>query len=115
MRNETFEGQVLSQYIANVEALDSLSRHGGQERAILNQIERDLELQGLETEPQRVPWLQTFFSLPEDAPLAKTEAYQSGLVFGMDAASGFCVEALDVQPGDGSKLFSTKPISRRNA
>ncbi|MCO5576381.1 hypothetical protein L7F22_030191 [Adiantum nelumboides] len=45
-------------------------------------------------------WLQEFYSLPCDAPIASSEAYRAGKIYGMDAASGAAVSALGVIEGD---------------
>ncbi|MCO5549210.1 hypothetical protein L7F22_002676 [Adiantum nelumboides] len=45
-------------------------------------------------------WLQGFYSLPHDAPIASSEAYRVGKIYGMDAASGAAVSALGVIEGD---------------
>ncbi|KAH9325780.1 hypothetical protein KI387_005958, partial [Taxus chinensis] len=47
-----------------------------------------------------VPWLPDFFSIPPQAQIASSEAYRHGKIYGMDAASGAAVLALDVSPGD---------------
>ncbi|KAG0585426.1 hypothetical protein KC19_2G010900 [Ceratodon purpureus] len=45
-------------------------------------------------------WLPNFFSLPPEAQIASTQAYQQGKLYGMDAASGAAVAALAISPGD---------------
>ena len=47
-----------------------------------------------------VPWLPGFFSLRGSAKLVRSECYRAGRVYGIDAASGAAVAALDPQPGD---------------
>lgn len=47
-----------------------------------------------------VLWLPGFFSFPPQAQIASTDAYRHGKIYGMDAASGAAVLALDVNPGD---------------
>jgi len=46
-----------------------------------------------------VSWLPGFFAVDGTARLARCPAYTSGKVYGVDAASGAAVAALDVQPG----------------
>lgn len=58
-------------------------------------IEADL---GIKLSP--LSWLRGFFSLPREAQIAGSRAYQLGKMYGMDAASGAAVQALGVQPGD---------------
>lgn len=58
-------------------------------------VEEDL---GVPLEP--LPWLPGFFSLPPNFPIAGTRSYKTGRIFGMDAASGAAVAALDIQEGD---------------
>lgn len=48
----------------------------------------------------RLPWLQGFYSLPQGAHIASSQAYQAGKIYGMDAASGAAVQALGVLEGD---------------
>ncbi|PIN05474.1 16S rRNA (cytosine(967)-C(5))-methyltransferase [Handroanthus impetiginosus] len=49
---------------------------------------------------KEVWWLPNFYSLPPDVQIANTKAYQEGKIYGIDAASGAAVLALDVKPGD---------------
>ncbi|OVA04131.1 Bacterial Fmu (Sun)/eukaryotic nucleolar NOL1/Nop2p [Macleaya cordata] len=49
---------------------------------------------------ERVDWLPGFFSIPPQIQIASTNAYREGKIYGMDAASGAAVLALDVSPGD---------------
>lgn len=58
-------------------------------------IEQEL---GLKLSP--LPWLPSFFSLPPEAQIASTLAYQQGKLYGMDAASGAAVAALEIASGD---------------
>lgn len=58
-------------------------------------IEEEL---GLKLAP--LSWLPNFFSLPPEAQIASTLAYQQGKLYGMDAASGAAVAALEISSGD---------------
>ncbi|KAL5793367.1 hypothetical protein ACOSP7_001961 [Xanthoceras sorbifolium] len=49
---------------------------------------------------ERVVWLQGFFSLPPDFKIANSNAYKQGKIYGIDAASGAAVSALDISVGD---------------
>ncbi|XP_057796199.1 multisite-specific tRNA:(cytosine-C(5))-methyltransferase trm4b [Salvia miltiorrhiza] len=49
---------------------------------------------------EEVCWLPDFYYLPPDVRIASTKAYQEGKIYGIDAASGAAVLALDVSPGD---------------
>ncbi|EFJ32485.1 hypothetical protein SELMODRAFT_227613 [Selaginella moellendorffii] len=53
---------------------------------------------GIKVEP--VSWLPGFFQCSSQASLASSSAYKSGKIYGMDAASGAAVAALDIQSGD---------------
>lgn len=46
-----------------------------------------------------VEWLPGFYSLPASTKIAGTRAYAEGHVYGIDAASGAAVAALDLRPG----------------
>ncbi|GBG84222.1 hypothetical protein CBR_g38194 [Chara braunii] len=64
----------------------------------------DLELQSVESELgaqlDPVSWLPGFYSFPHDVKIAQSAAYKTGGIYGIDAASGAAVMALDPQPGD---------------
>ncbi|KAL8143450.1 hypothetical protein V2J09_016482 [Rumex salicifolius] len=47
-----------------------------------------------------VGWLPSFYSLPPYSQIASSKAYQEGKIYGIDAASGAAVLALDISPGD---------------
>ncbi|KAI9177959.1 hypothetical protein LWI28_021067 [Acer negundo] len=49
---------------------------------------------------ERLDWLQGFYSLPPDFKIANSNAYKQGKIYGIDAASGAAVSALDVSVGD---------------
>ncbi|KAG0476432.1 hypothetical protein HPP92_013273 [Vanilla planifolia] len=49
---------------------------------------------------QMVDWLPGFFAIPPNIQIASTEAYKLGKIYGMDAASGAAVRALNVSSGD---------------
>ncbi|KAK9713230.1 hypothetical protein RND81_06G013200 [Saponaria officinalis] len=48
----------------------------------------------------QVGWLSNFYSLPPHVHIANSKAYQQGKVYGIDAASGAAVSALNITPGD---------------
>ncbi|XP_020580551.1 uncharacterized protein LOC110024747 isoform X5 [Phalaenopsis equestris] len=62
------------------------------------------QLKEIETELdcklEKVDWLPGFFSIPPQIQIARTNAYRSGKIYGMDAASGAAVMALNVTCGD---------------
>ncbi|XP_024400981.1 uncharacterized protein [Physcomitrium patens] len=68
-----------------------------QPRTSLDIPELEEEL-GLKLSP--LAWLPNFFSLPPQAQIASTQAYQLGKLYGMDAASGAAVAALEISSGD---------------
>ncbi|OQR99459.1 hypothetical protein ACHHYP_06069 [Achlya hypogyna] len=47
-----------------------------------------------------VPWAKSFYMLPSSVPLSSSASYANGLIYGMEASSGFAVSALNLQPGD---------------
>lgn len=47
-----------------------------------------------------VTWLPNFYSLPPHVQIANSKAYREGKVYGIDAASGAAVSALNISPGD---------------
>ncbi|XP_043690073.1 rRNA (cytosine-C(5))-methyltransferase NOP2C isoform X4 [Telopea speciosissima] len=49
---------------------------------------------------EKVVWLPGFFSIPPSVQIANLKAYQDGKIYGMDAASGAAVWALNVSAGD---------------
>ncbi|PKA60562.1 tRNA (cytosine34-C5)-methyltransferase [Apostasia shenzhenica] len=49
---------------------------------------------------EKVNWLPGFFSIPPHTQIASTKAYQLGKIYGIDAASGAAVMALNVTLGD---------------
>ncbi|CAM6038045.1 unnamed protein product [Sphagnum compactum] len=67
------------------------------EQAVLELVEIEEEL-GVKL--TRVAWLPGFFSLPPDAQIAGSCAYQQGKLYGIDAASGAAVAALEVSHCD---------------
>ncbi|KAI3921767.1 hypothetical protein MKX01_005456 [Papaver californicum] len=48
----------------------------------------------------KVDWLPNFYSIPPHIQIASTNSYRQGNIYGMDAASGAAVLALNVVPGD---------------
>ncbi|KAB1199445.1 Multisite-specific tRNA:(cytosine-C(5))-methyltransferase trm4b [Morella rubra] len=49
---------------------------------------------------KKVGWLPGFYSLPPDIQIASSKAYREGKIYGVDAASGAAVMALDISEGD---------------
>ncbi|XP_042468281.1 rRNA (cytosine-C(5))-methyltransferase NOP2C-like isoform X2 [Zingiber officinale] len=49
---------------------------------------------------EKITWLPDFFAIPPQIQIAGSEAYQEGKIYGMDAASGAAVSALNILPGD---------------
>ena len=47
-----------------------------------------------------VPWLPGFYSLDGKVKIVRSEAYRTGRIYGIDAASGAAVAALAPRPGD---------------
>ena len=47
----------------------------------------------------QVNWVPGFYSRPTSAPLARTDAYKKGDIYGIDISSGYAVTLLDIQPG----------------
>lgn len=63
-----------------------------------------MEIEAIEDELQcklkEVDWLPRFYALPPNVQIANSKAYQEGKVYGIDAASGAAVQALNIIPGD---------------
>ncbi|ERM99195.1 uncharacterized protein LOC18427225 isoform X2 [Amborella trichopoda] len=49
---------------------------------------------------EKVVWLPGFFALPPHIHIASSNPYRQGKLYGMDAASGAAVAALNIVPGD---------------
>ncbi|RAL46508.1 hypothetical protein DM860_004787 [Cuscuta australis] len=49
---------------------------------------------------EKVYWLPDFYHLPPDVRIASSKAYRQGMIYGIDAASGAAVSALDISVGD---------------
>ncbi|KAK9948414.1 hypothetical protein M0R45_003990 [Rubus argutus] len=49
---------------------------------------------------EKVEWLPGFYSLPPDIQIANSNAYREGKIYGIDAASGAAVSALNISAGD---------------
>ncbi|CAH9098557.1 unnamed protein product [Cuscuta epithymum] len=49
---------------------------------------------------QKVFWLPNFYCLAPHVKIASSKAYQNGMIYGIDAASGAAVLALDISSGD---------------
>lgn len=67
----------------------------GVESRMVSEIESELKC-----ELRKVPWLPNFYAIPPEVQIAGSKAYQQGKIYGIDAASGAAILALDVQPGD---------------
>ncbi|KAL1567317.1 hypothetical protein AAHA92_02807 [Salvia divinorum] len=63
-------------------------------------LEREAIEDEIKCKLEEVYWLPDFYCLPPDVRIASTKAYQEGKIYGIDAASGAAVLALDVSPGD---------------
>jgi 16S rRNA C967 or C1407 C5-methylase (RsmB/RsmF family) len=53
-----------------------------------------------DTQPTPVLWLPGFYSLPVATPLARTNLYKEGELYGIDISSGYAVTLLNIQPGE---------------
>ncbi|KAF4347814.1 hypothetical protein G4B88_012927 [Cannabis sativa] len=49
---------------------------------------------------EKVFWLPGFYSLPPNVQIANSKAYREGKIYGIDAASGAAVSALNISAGD---------------
>ncbi|KAL2662495.1 hypothetical protein GLYMA_02G047100v4 [Glycine max] len=49
---------------------------------------------------EKLEWLPGFYSLPPHVQIAGSRAYREGKIYGIDAASGAAVMALNISPGD---------------
>ncbi|KAM6541520.1 hypothetical protein CsatB_005967 [Cannabis sativa] len=49
---------------------------------------------------EKVFWLPGFYSLPPNVQIANSRAYREGKIYGIDAASGAAVSALNISAGD---------------
>ncbi|XP_073279457.1 uncharacterized protein [Primulina huaijiensis] len=63
-------------------------------RARISEIEKEVKCKLRE-----VSWLPNFYFLPPDVQVASTKTCQEGKIYGIDAASGAAVVALNVLPG----------------
>ncbi|GMP27128.1 hypothetical protein CsSME_00003259 [Camellia sinensis var. sinensis] len=63
--------------------------------AYLEEIEAEIECK-----LGKVAWLPNFYSLPPHIQIANSKAYQEGKIYGIDAASGAAVLALNISLGD---------------
>ncbi|KAL9461756.1 hypothetical protein AB3S75_004702 [Citrus x aurantiifolia] len=64
-------------------------------QADLEEIEAELKCK-----LEKVVWLSGFYSLPPDIKIATSMAYKQGKIYGIDAASGAAVSALNISAGD---------------
>ncbi|KAI4962980.1 hypothetical protein ZWY2020_020564 [Hordeum vulgare] len=67
----------------------------GTESRVVAEIECELKC-----DLRKVSWLPDFYAIPPEIQIAGSKAYQQGKIYGIDAASGAAILALDVQPGD---------------
>ncbi|OWM68204.1 probable 28S rRNA (cytosine-C(5))-methyltransferase isoform X2 [Punica granatum] len=63
--------------------------------ACLQELEAEIK-----SKPLKVEWLPEFYSLPNDVQIANTSLYKQGQIYGIDAASGAAVSALNISAGD---------------
>lgn len=63
--------------------------------AYLEEIEAEIKCR-----LQKVNWLPGFYSLPPHIQIANSKPYKEGKIYGIDAASGAAVLALDISVGD---------------
>ncbi|KAF3440309.1 hypothetical protein FNV43_RR18593 [Rhamnella rubrinervis] len=63
--------------------------------AELEEVEADIKCK-----LEKVDWLPGFYSLPPSIQIANSKAYQQGKIYGIDAASGAAVSALNISAGD---------------
>ncbi|BBN13182.1 hypothetical protein Mp_6g01460 [Marchantia polymorpha subsp. ruderalis] len=61
----------------------------------IEEIEKDLGVN-----LSALSWLPGFYSIPPEVQIAGSKSYQEGKIYGMDAASGAAVAALEISPGD---------------
>lgn len=54
----------------------------------------------MECKLEKVDWLPGFYSLPNNIHIANSKAYREGKIYGIDAASGAAVSALNISAGD---------------
>lgn len=71
----------------------------------LEEIETDIRCK-----LERVCWLPNFYYLPPDVRIASSKAYQEGKIYGIDAASGAAVTALDISVGDHVLDLCAAPV-----
>ncbi|KAM0919368.1 hypothetical protein ACQ4PT_008277 [Festuca glaucescens] len=67
----------------------------GMDSRMVTEIETELKC-----DLTKVSWLPDFYAIPPEIQIAGSKAYQQGKIYGIDAASGAAILALDVQPGD---------------
>ncbi|VAI88182.1 unnamed protein product [Triticum turgidum subsp. durum] len=76
----------------------------GTESSVVTEIESELKCDLV-----KVSWLPDFYAIPPEIQIAGSKAYQQGKIYGIDAASGAAILALDVQPGDHVLDLCTAP------
>uniref|UniRef100_M8AZX5 Ribosomal RNA small subunit methyltransferase F n=1 Tax=Aegilops tauschii TaxID=37682 RepID=M8AZX5_AEGTA len=80
------------------------------ESSVVTEIESELKC-----DLMRVSWLPDFYAIPPEIQIAGSKAYQQGKIYGIDAASGAAILALDVQSGDHVlDLCAAPDISYKN-
>ncbi|PQQ03244.1 uncharacterized protein Pyn_20701 [Prunus yedoensis var. nudiflora] len=62
---------------------------------------------------EKVDWLPGFYALPPDVQIANSNAYREGKMYGIDAASGAAVSALNISPGDHVLDLCAAPVGNR--
>ncbi|XP_044469813.1 25S rRNA (cytosine-C(5))-methyltransferase NSUN5 isoform X2 [Mangifera indica] len=79
-------------------AVDSIPRYirlKEESEAYLEEIEAEIECK-----LEKVDWLDGFYGLPPCVKIAKSRAYREGKLYGIDAASGAAVSAMNISVGD---------------
>ncbi|KAI7724863.1 hypothetical protein M8C21_006977, partial [Ambrosia artemisiifolia] len=63
---------------------------------------------------EKVEWLPNFYSLPPQIQIAGSISYQEGKIYGIDAASGAAVSALNISTGDHVLDLCAAPVNRES-
>uniref|UniRef100_A0ACD6AF71 Uncharacterized protein n=1 Tax=Avena sativa TaxID=4498 RepID=A0ACD6AF71_AVESA len=79
----------------------------GTESRMVTEIEGELKCY-----LRKVSWLPDFYAIPPEIQIAGSKAYQQGKIYGIDAASGAAILALDVQQGDHVLDLCAAPACR---
>ncbi|GMN29072.1 hypothetical protein TIFTF001_002284 [Ficus carica] len=67
----------------------------------------------MECKLEKVDWLPGFYSLPNNIHIANSKAYREGKIYGIDAASGAAVSALNISAGDHVLDLCAAPVLDR--